>query len=76
MKSPGMQSTRDFILMLSGCVFFVSTHASMNSGAEIYNEFLEKGLVYPDQEWQKYVTEVGERPVSYTHLTLPTKRIV
>ena len=61
MKSPGMRSTRDFILIVIGCVFFVSTHASMNSGAEIYNEFLEKGLVYPDQEWQKYVTEVGER---------------
>ena len=30
-------------------------------GAEMYNEFLEKGVIYPDQEWQDYVTEVGER---------------
>ncbi|GIR63862.1 MAG: hypothetical protein CM15mP68_5280 [Pseudomonadota bacterium] len=27
----------------------------------MYNEFLEKGVIYPDQEWQDYVTEVGER---------------
>ena len=30
-------------------------------GAEMYNEFLEKGIIYPDQAWQDYVTEVGER---------------
>ena len=30
-------------------------------GAETYNEFLEKELIYPNQEWQDYVTEVGER---------------
>ena len=40
---------------------FSSTLASMNSGAEIYNEFLEKGLIYPDEDWQEYVVEVGNR---------------
>lgn len=30
-------------------------------GAQAYNEYLEKGLIYPDEEWQDYVTEVGER---------------
>ncbi|NOX51782.1 MAG: M48 family metalloprotease, partial [Gammaproteobacteria bacterium] len=30
-------------------------------GAEAYNEFLEKEIIYPDEEWQAYVTEVGER---------------
>jgi predicted Zn-dependent protease len=35
-------------------------------GAETYNEFLEKELIYPDQEWQDYVTEVGERILAVT----------
>ena len=30
-------------------------------GAEIYNELLEKDLIYPDPEWQAYVSELGER---------------
>ena len=30
-------------------------------GAETYNEYLEKEVIYPDQAWQDYVTEVGER---------------
>lgn len=30
-------------------------------GAETYNEFLEKELLYPDEQWQEYVTEIGER---------------
>ena len=37
------------------------SYAAVDSGAEIYNEFLEKDLIYPDQEWQQYVLEVGER---------------
>ena len=37
------------------------SYAALDSGAEIYNEFLEKDLIYPDEEWQQYVTEVGER---------------
>ena len=30
-------------------------------GAQVYNEYLEKDLLYPDQAWQDYVTDVGER---------------
>ncbi len=30
-------------------------------GAQYYNEFLDKDLLYPDEEWQDYVTEIGER---------------
>ncbi len=37
------------------------SYAALNSGAEIYNEFLEKDLIYPDEEWQQYIFEVGER---------------
>jgi len=39
----------------------LSVSAQAGPGAEMYNEFLEKGIIYPDQEWQDYVTEVGER---------------
>jgi predicted Zn-dependent protease len=35
-------------------------------GAQTYNEFLEKELIYPDQAWQDYVTEVGERILAKT----------
>ena len=35
--------------------------ANAGPGAEMYNEFLEKGIIYPDDEWQEYVTAVGER---------------
>lgn len=40
-------------------VFAGVVHAG--PGAEIYNEFVEKEIIYPDQDWQDYVTEVGER---------------
>ena len=45
---------------LSLCVL-LSPSAYAGPGAEMYNEFLEKGIIYPDQAWQDYVTEVGER---------------
>lgn len=35
-------------------------------GAEIYNEFVEKEVIYPDEAWQDYVTEVGERVLAVT----------
>ncbi len=35
--------------------------AAAGKGAEIYNELLEKGVIYPDERWQNYVTEIGER---------------
>ena len=48
-----------------GCLlalcWLVSLPAYSGPGAEMYNEFLEKGIIYPDQAWQDYVTEVGER---------------
>jgi predicted Zn-dependent protease len=40
---------------------FAATFAWAGPGAETYNEFLEKELIYPDERWQDYVTEVGER---------------
>jgi len=41
-------------------------HVHAGPGAEIYNEFVEKEIIYPDQEWQDYVTEVGERVLAQT----------
>ena len=46
------------MLLLS---FSVSFSAVAGPGAETYNEFLEKDLIYPDEAWQEYVTEIGER---------------
>ncbi len=46
------------------CLFLQSPAAIAGPGAEAYNEFLEKGVIYPDEEWQDYVTEVGERLLS------------
>ena len=34
---------------------------SAGPGAQWYNEYLEKDLLYPDDEWHDYVTEIGER---------------
>ncbi len=34
---------------------------SAGDGAKIYNEYLEKEVIYPNEEWQDYVTEIGER---------------
>ena len=47
------------VVLLACCVSAPSSLAG--PGAEMYNEFLEKGVIYPDQAWQDYVTEVGER---------------
>ena len=39
----------------------LSLQAQAGPGAELYNELLEKGVIYPDGRWQRYVTDVGER---------------
>ncbi len=35
-------------------------------GAKIYNEYLEKEVIYPNEEWQDYVTEIGERLLAHS----------
>ena len=40
---------------------FLPSSLRAGPGAEIYNELLEKDLIYPDLEWQAYVSEIGER---------------
>lgn len=39
----------------------MGTAQAAGPGAQFYNEYLEKDLIYPDEEWQDYVTEIGER---------------
>jgi predicted Zn-dependent protease len=47
--------------VLIAAALFVPRTSWAGPGAETYNEFLEKELIYPNQAWQDYVTEVGER---------------
>ena len=35
-------------------------------GERIYNEYVDSGAIYPDENWQTYVQEIGERLLSYT----------
>ena len=49
-----------------GTAGFAPEVAWAGAGAETYNEFLEKELLYPDERWQEYVTEVGERILAVT----------
>lgn len=55
-----LTSARARVGLIAVC-FAASPGAFAGPGAEMYNEFLEKGVIYPNQEWQDYVTEVGER---------------
>ncbi len=54
-------SIRRAIASLVTVVMALAGPAYAGVGAEAYNEFLEKELIYPDEAWQDYVTEVGER---------------
>jgi|TARA_X000000950_G_scaffold69938_1_gene86660 predicted Zn-dependent protease len=49
------------MLIISGSTLLLSLQVRAGPGAELYNELLEKGVIYPDGKWQSYVTEVGER---------------
>ena len=51
--------------ILSAIICLHAAHAA-GPGAQYYNEFLEKDLIYPDEEWQDYVTEIGERLLAHT----------
>jgi predicted Zn-dependent protease len=37
--------------------------AAAGPGEEMYQEMREKGLLYPDQEWQDYINAIGQRLV-------------
>ncbi len=53
------KATSGFMVGLLGLSCASASYAG--PGAEAYNEFLEKEIIYPDEEWQAYITEVGER---------------
>ena len=50
--------------LLAGCV-----HASAGPGPgeKMYREYLDKGLIYGDQEWQTYVQEIAQRLLPYAN---------
>ncbi len=51
-----------------GSVLLWSSAAALaaSQGSKTYNELLESGGIYDDEEWQAYVTEVGERVLAVT----------
>ncbi len=52
------------VLAVLVSVFSAPWAAAVNPntyGAEYYNTLLENDGLYPDEEWQEYVTEIGER---------------
>ncbi|MEQ9451440.1 MAG: M48 family metalloprotease [Pseudomonadales bacterium] len=58
------QLTLLIALLLS--LLWAGTAQAATHGAQWYNEYLEKDLLYQDQEWQEYVTEIGERLLAHT----------
>ena len=46
----------------------VSVHAAAGKGPgqELYEEYLDKGLIYADESWQAYVRELGQRLLAHT----------
>ena len=54
------------ICLLAAASMLAGLNAQAGPGAETYNEFLEKEIIYPDEDWQEYVAEVGERILAVT----------
>ena len=52
--------------LVACCGLAFAAAATAGPGADIYNEFVEKEIIYPDDAWQDYVTEVGERVLATT----------
>lgn len=47
--------------LLSAFALAASTFAWAGPGADIYNEYVEKEAIYPDEDLQDYITAIGER---------------
>ena len=50
--------------MIASVLMLPTAFAYASPGEEAYQEMREKGLLYPDERWQAYVTEIGERLVA------------
>jgi predicted Zn-dependent protease len=59
-------SMRDFPGVLLFVLLCFSPGLKASEASEVYNGYLEAGLLYEDENWQKYVTEVGERVLAVT----------
>lgn len=54
------------ICLLAAASMLAGLNVQAGPGAETYNEFLEKEIIYPDEAWQDYVEQVGERILAVT----------
>ena len=53
------------VLLLLAIAFAVSApRAWGGNGEKMYNEFREKGKIYPDERWQRYMQDIGERLIA------------
>lgn len=51
-------------ILLAGWLLAQAALATASDATEQYNAYVESGLIYENEDWQKYVTEVGERVLS------------
>lgn len=49
------------VLLLAIALAVLAPRAWGGNGEKMYHEFREKGQIYPDERWQRYVQDVGER---------------
>ena len=49
-----------FALVFSACV------ADAGVGEDLYDEFVAENQLYPDERWQRYVRDIGERLLAHT----------
>lgn len=53
-------------ILLVVALHLSATVCFAGDGAKLYNEFLDSGALYDDEEWQSYVQALGDRLVSHT----------
>ena len=52
------------IALLAACCCAMQLYA--NTGAQLFNEFTDSDSFYPEQRWQEYVDELGQKLVQYS----------
>ena len=67
-----MSSKAQWLAMLAAAAFAIAAHAG--PGEKLYNEFVEKGQIYDDEAWQRYVRRLGARLLAHSPDTGKTYR--
>jgi predicted Zn-dependent protease len=60
---PGRRARRSLAFGVLAFALGLPGIAAAGPGEEMYQEMREKGLLYPDQEWQDYINAIGQRLV-------------